>query len=141
MSSLSAQFTRLDPSKGVNDYFEVNEDLLEMLRRVQGGSEPDDAAMHVLTASSPELLEAFREQLQPPFRELITASEHGLSKSDPESYRTLAEQFGVDPSKILFVDDSKSRLDAAEAAGVSTFHYQDWSGDTTRLKDILQKAV
>jgi enolase-phosphatase E1 len=42
------------------------------------------------------------------------------AKREPESYRTILNELGVDPSTVLFLSDIEAELAAAEAAGMET---------------------
>lgn len=43
------------------------------------------------------------------------------SKKEPEAYRRIAAAIGLPPREILFLSDIKDELDAARAAGMSTY--------------------
>ena len=42
------------------------------------------------------------------------------AKRDPESYRTILNELGVESSTVLFLSDVEAELDAAESAGMKT---------------------
>lgn len=42
------------------------------------------------------------------------------AKREPESYRTILNELGVDPSTVLFLSDIEAELEAADAAGMET---------------------
>ncbi|MGE0238094.1 MAG: HAD family hydrolase [Parvibaculaceae bacterium] len=44
-------------------------------------------------------------------------------KPDPESYRRLMAQLGLDPAQAWFTDDKKSNVDGARIAGLHTHHF------------------
>ena len=41
-------------------------------------------------------------------------------KREPDSYRTIVAQFGIDPADVLFLSDVTAELDAARTAGLRT---------------------
>lgn len=45
-----------------------------------------------------------------------------LRKPDPEIYRTVLREAGLQAGETLFIDDNKPNTDAAEKLGIHTFH-------------------
>jgi 2,3-diketo-5-methylthio-1-phosphopentane phosphatase/methylthioribulose-1-phosphate dehydratase len=43
------------------------------------------------------------------------------SKSEPASYRAIADSIGLEPGEVAFLSDSRAELDAARGAGLVTF--------------------
>lgn len=54
------------------------------------------------------------------FDGILRSYEAGVMKPDPAIFRLAAERFGIHPDETLFIDDSRSNLDAAEALGFHT---------------------
>lgn len=67
-----------------------------------------------------------QEKIGGVFEKILSASEMGNSKSDKQSYLEIAKILSVEPSEILFIDDSQSNIDAAHHAGLVTHHYQNF---------------
>jgi FMN phosphatase YigB (HAD superfamily) len=44
-------------------------------------------------------------------------------KPDPESYRRLVAQLGLEPAAAWFTDDKRSNVDGARIAGLHTHHF------------------
>ena len=55
---------------------------------------------------------------------ILISSELGIAKPDPRIYHILAEKINSDFNQILFVDDFPENIEAAEALGIQTIHYQ-----------------
>jgi len=45
----------------------------------------------------------------------------GRLKPDPETFRFVSDQTGIDPKKILFLDDNQVNIDGAREAGLTAF--------------------
>lgn len=55
---------------------------------------------------------------------ILISSELGVAKPDPEIFRILAHTMGCKFSEMLFVDDFIENIQAAEALGITSIHYQ-----------------
>lgn len=51
------------------------------------------------------------------FEGILVSGREGLAKPDPRIFALLAERFGLDPGRTLFLDDSAANVAAAQAAG------------------------
>lgn len=58
------------------------------------------------------------------FKKIYSALEIGLDKKDPKAYSLIAQDLGLKPEEIVFIDDSLENLSAAKSAGLSTIWYQ-----------------
>ena len=68
------------------------------------------------------------------FDGVVTATEKDgyIKKPQPEMYQKYLDKFGHDPKKIVFIDDKKQNLIAAEKFGMQTIHF-------TSSKNLLRK--
>ncbi len=57
------------------------------------------------------------------FKHVFVSSEMGVIKPQPEFYARLLSAVNVSAGEILFVDDRKPNVDAAIAAGMQSYHY------------------
>jgi 2-haloacid dehalogenase len=57
------------------------------------------------------------------FRGVVVSGEERLLKPDVGIYRRLAERYGVDLSRALFIDDSLKNVEGARAAGMAAHHF------------------
>lgn len=59
------------------------------------------------------------------FKHVFVSSQMGVIKPQPEFYTKLLSSVHVPASEILFVDDRKPNVDAAIAAGMQGYHYDE----------------
>ncbi len=68
---------------------------------------------------------------------LLISSELGLAKPDQRIYDILAETIGLTFDQILFVDDFIENIDAAQAVGIHTIHYQAGMDLIDQIQSVL----
>lgn len=94
----------------------------------------------LLTNIMPGLLETMQSrQMIPPvtYDAIINSSVVGVVKPDPAIYDIAAAQAGVSDSEILFVDDSRANLIAAEKRGWRVLWFDDYNPEAS-IKHIRQ---
>lgn len=64
------------------------------------------------------------------FKDRIFSHEVGIMKPDDGIYRLAAEQFGLTPSRTLFLDDLKPNVEAASRQGWVAHQYDERSHDS-----------
>ncbi len=71
---------------------------------------------------------------------LIELSNYGFKKPEKEIFDIAAEQSGFKPKEILFIDDEKNNIKAAQMFGFNTFLFDQYSLDDSisAVKQILQ---
>ncbi|MGB5949296.1 MAG: HAD family phosphatase [Parvibaculum sp.] len=74
----------------------------------------------------PELCVRFPELAL--LEEVVVSGEEGVIKPDPRIYEILIGRTGLEPSRALFIDDSRRNVDAAAALGFHTHHFTDAEG-------------
>ena len=57
-----------------------------------------------------------------PFEKIYVSCEIGRRKPDVDSYLWVADDMGLAPGDIMFLDDSRENIDGAAAAGFQTLH-------------------
>ncbi|MDH5218336.1 MAG: HAD-IA family hydrolase [Gammaproteobacteria bacterium] len=62
----------------------------------------------------------------------------GKGKQDISLFSDVAEDLGVDPSAILFVDDDAGNIERAEKMRFNTIHYKDKYSFLTSIKKLLE---
>jgi 2-haloacid dehalogenase/putative hydrolase of the HAD superfamily len=83
--------------------------------------------MHGLTNMSVQAWPGVRA-MSPAFARLtsvIVSGEEGLIKPDPAIYALTCARVGLEPHKMLFIDDSRPNIDAAAALGFHVHHFTD----------------
>jgi putative hydrolase of the HAD superfamily len=53
------------------------------------------------------------------FERIFVSAELGMIKPDPEIYRHVARELGVEPTALVFIDNKKVNVEGAEQAGVT----------------------
>jgi putative hydrolase of the HAD superfamily len=61
----------------------------------------------------------------------------GKGKRDPALFCDITEQLALAPAEILFVDDIKSNVERAQAAGWQAIHY----ADQASFEDVIEKVL
>lgn len=56
---------------------------------------------------------------------IMISADLGYAKPDPRIYEHAAQELGITPSEILFIDDTIQNLDSARLLGIATVHFQD----------------
>lgn len=64
------------------------------------------------------------------FKDRVFSHEVGVMKPDEGIYRIAVEQFGLTPSRTLFLDDLKPNVEAASRAGWVAHQYSEHSHDS-----------
>lgn len=59
------------------------------------------------------------------FRDAIVSGDEGVIKPDRRIYEIVLARTGLEPSDLLFVDDSAANIAAADAIGFHTHHFTD----------------
>ena len=53
------------------------------------------------------------------FEKIYVSAELGMIKPDPEIYRHVARDLGIEPSELVFIDNKKVNVEGAESIGVT----------------------
>jgi putative hydrolase of the HAD superfamily len=53
------------------------------------------------------------------FEQIFVSAELGMIKPDPEIYRHVARELGIEPTQMVFIDNKKVNVDGAETIGVT----------------------
>ena len=62
-----------------------------------------------------------------------------MNKKDPKAYEYIAEDIGLTPDEISFVDDSEDNVKAAKAAGCSAINYKELDDLKQKIKAVLER--
>lgn len=96
--------------------------------------------LYVLSNMSREFIDFLRQQpVYANFDGEVISCDEGVAKPMPQIYDLLLERFSLDASQTFFIDDRKENVEAAEAKGISTFHFDrnDYEGSCKHLREIL----
>jgi len=58
------------------------------------------------------------------FDEILLSGEVGIVKPDPRLYQLMLEKIGKPASECLFIDDSRTNVEAADCLGFQTIHFK-----------------
>ena len=72
------------------------------------------------------------------FDHVFTSYHMGEGKRDPGLFSDIAAKLELSPNEILLVDDMKSNLTRAQAAGWHTIHYVDKASFLATIDTLLQ---
>jgi putative hydrolase of the HAD superfamily len=77
--------------------------------------------------------------LRDEFSVIVDAAEEGLRKPAPPIYLRCAERLGVEPGRIVFIDDLTVNVEGARAVGMQGFWFDvtDPHGSVRRLLELL----
>lgn len=97
----------------------------------------------LLTNISPGFIDAMRKhQILPDiaYDAIIDSSEVGAIKPEPKIYETAIEKAGCPPEEILFIDDSRANLVAAEKLGWHVLWFDDFHPEDSvaKIKNSLE---
>jgi putative hydrolase of the HAD superfamily len=53
------------------------------------------------------------------FEQIFVSAELGMIKPDPEIYRHVARELGIEPTEMVFIDNKKVNVEGAETIGVT----------------------
>jgi len=70
------------------------------------------------------------------FNRIFNSSEIGYCKPQVEIYHHVISELGLSPSEILFIDDSKAHIDAAQNIGFKTIHYKSFDLFQTEINSL-----
>lgn len=99
---------------------EPNQELIDLISRLKPGIKTA-----VLNNGLKTLFREFiaKYELEDKFDVLMNSAEEGVKKPDPEIYRRVCEQLGVDPENCLLVDDDQKNIDGAKELGMETVFF------------------
>jgi HAD superfamily hydrolase (TIGR01509 family) len=119
VKSVAATYQKIDVPSSWSKFFFLNTELLQFIK--EHHSKLNSA---ILSASEFSLYQPeIKELVVPYFDHLFFAKDEGWSKDLPATYMAVADRLKLDPSSLLFVDDKRENVEAAQRAGLSTIHF------------------
>lgn len=70
------------------------------------------------------------------FERFFVSAEMDAIKPDPAIYREVADELGIELSRMVFIDNKSVNTDAAAALGVTTHHFTDVEGLDAFLRSL-----
>ncbi len=117
LNSLNNQLFETEPDYDFWKHFKLNEELLEYYASLE-------LPKFIFTSETIQEHPAVEAKLSSVFKGVFSAKRLGLSKTDEKAYRTIANELGIEPSEIVYVDDNKNNIEAAKRAGGMTIHFE-----------------
>jgi len=75
------------------------------------------------------------------FDHVFNSYHMGKGKRDPSLFHEITDRLGLAPGEILFVDDMKSNVERAQAAGWQAIHYVDKGSFLEQVEKLLPGKV
>ncbi|MDX1765801.1 MAG: HAD-IA family hydrolase [Candidatus Saccharimonadales bacterium] len=121
-------------------YFDAIEPIVAMRDCLENIT--DDYKVGLLSNSNPGFINAMiKKKLLPdlPYSAVVDSSIVGAVKPDPKIYEAAEKASGYSGSEILFIDDSRTNLTAAEKFGWKVMWFDDYrpNESITRLEKVL----
>jgi FMN phosphatase YigB (HAD superfamily) len=107
------------PTYRFTDHFRLNTQLLNYLKTIQ-----DQHYLAIFTTGTIQEHPQLKPHLEPIFQRIFSVPELGLPKTDSQVYQLICQRLGSQPHQTLFIDDTHGNVEAAQAAGLKTIHYQ-----------------
>lgn len=120
--TLNGLYTELKSKYGsfnFYDYYVFNDELLDFYTKLKEKYSVNIFTTGLIQKNSPEVA----ARMTPIFENTFAAQDYGLSKQDPQSYVFIADKLGKNPEEILFIDDQKGNIEAAQKAGMQAILY------------------
>lgn len=96
------------------EYFQLNETLLKFYKTLG-----EKLPVYIFTSEYIQEHPALQPHLAGVFVNVFSAATLNIKKSDPTTYKIIAEKIKLLPEEILYVDDKQSNLDRASEAGMN----------------------
>ncbi len=108
----------LQDGMGYFDVFDLNEELLAFL-----GSLGENYPLGIFTSEIVQNDPAVRPRLEQAFRDVVSAQDLGIRKTEKEAYLTVAKSLQQEPAAVLYIDDKEENVAAARDAGLHAIRY------------------
>ncbi|PIR04190.1 MAG: hypothetical protein COV59_03330 [Candidatus Magasanikbacteria bacterium CG11_big_fil_rev_8_21_14_0_20_39_34] len=125
-----------DPNYDIHKYFFLNEELLSFYKSINKHID-----IYMFTTKYIQEWPPLKEQMNGIFKDIFSGARLNLKKDDPEAYNRIAEKIGLEPSEILFIDDSEANTDAAKEAGLFTILFESKQKAIIDLKKALENST
>jgi transcription antitermination factor NusB len=111
----------------------IDLDVIDLVRAVRRGGTP----VALLSNASSRLVEDLeRSGIDGEFDAVISSADLGITKPDPEAFRSAAHRLGVPAERCLFVDDVEANVAGAAATGMRAHRFE----DVDQLRVLLGEA-
>lgn len=115
------------------NHFKLNKELVQFLIKQVKGKLPIYLFTFGTIQNEPDIAENTRAL----FRKVYLAEKLNLNKENSRSFRYIAKDIGVRPQEILFIDDKKVNVGAAQRAGLKAIQFKSNNQVIRRLSRYL----
>lgn len=119
---------RKDPSFHFLDHFELNTELINFLKE-------KNLPLYIFTQETVQESPEIKDDVNKVFSRIFVAKRMGVEKSDPNSFKLIAKELGLNPEELFYADDIEKNVKAARLAGLKAIQYE----NNTELISELQK--
>jgi HAD superfamily hydrolase (TIGR01549 family) len=109
-------------------FFKLNEKILNFYQKL---SEKID--LYLFTSGAIQEYSPLKHKLEEVFKDIFSAADLGLQKTDHEAYLKLITMIDVEPRQVLVVDDQPDNIQAAKDGGLATHLYTTNEGLITQV--------
>lgn len=127
-----------NPKYNFDDNFVFNHELLDIVKNCCIDQRYD---LYIFTSGNIQETPECKRFLSDNFKKVISASKYKLSKKKTSSYLILSDMVGLEPSEILFIDDSRENTLAAENAGMLTITFRNNVQFEVEIKGFIRKII
>lgn len=107
------------PGYNALDHFDLNIDLLDYYQSLK-----NKVKLYIFTSDIIQDAPEFQQYLQPVFTKIYSASKLNIDKKDISAYKKITAELELSTQEILYIDDNRKNIEAAETAGLKTLLYQ-----------------
>lgn len=116
-----------------SDHFELNTELLNFYTNLKFKG----ITFFMITEGKIQDAPEIKQDLENVFTAVYSSNQMGFSKKDPELYKKLAEEIGIELSKTVYIDDDQGNSDAAANAGLKALVYLENSAVMAQVEGIM----
>lgn len=115
------------------EHFVLNEDLLNYYKTLK-----PKFSLHIFTTGTVQNHPEVRKIIDPIFDTIFSAEDYSLHKNAPHAYIFIAKKLNKKPEEMLFIDDKKQNIEAAQKVGVTGVQYKDNERLFTSLQELMK---
>ena len=101
--------------------YRINTELLDFYSKIK---ESHQLKAYIYTTGTVQNHPALKKYLTRIFDDIFSVVDIKKVKTDPESFRFLANKLDVVPAEVVFIDDSQTNVEAAKASGIHAIQYE-----------------
>ncbi|MFX1357663.1 MAG: HAD family hydrolase [Promethearchaeota archaeon] len=114
---------------------DLNLEMVELIRNIRQFNKLKLMCMSNINSSHWNYLKKQQWDIWELFDEFILSHEIQITKPDPKIYKYAIKKAGCKPKEILFIDDGRNNVRAANELGINAIRYTDLQNLTEELKN------